>query len=58
MLRANIHPRVVQDRLGPSTISTTLDIYSHVTPELQDQAARTFDAMFRLNLPETLPALP
>lgn len=30
-----VHPKVVQERLGHSTISTTLDIYSHVTPPMQ-----------------------
>ncbi len=31
-------------RMGYATISTTLDIYSHVGPGLQEQAARTFAA--------------
>ena len=38
--------RIVQERLGHSTISTTLDIYSHVTPGLQEAAARHFDEVF------------
>ena len=32
MLKEGIHPKIVQERLGHSTIATTLDIYSHVTP--------------------------
>ena len=43
MLKQGIHPRIVQERLGHSTISTTLDIYSHVAPGLQEAAARRFD---------------
>ena len=43
MLKQGIHPKVVQERLGHSTISTTLDIYSHVVPGLQEAAARSFD---------------
>lgn len=43
MLRQNIHPKVVQERLGHSTIAITLDIYSHVTPGLQEAAAKRFD---------------
>jgi integrase len=35
MLEAGVSAKVVQERLGHSNISTTLDIYSHVTPTLQ-----------------------
>lgn len=38
-LERGIHPRVVQERLGHSTIAITLGIYSHVTPTLHDEAA-------------------
>jgi integrase len=31
MLLAGVHPKVAQERLGHSTITTTLDLYSHVT---------------------------
>ena len=51
MLRANIHPAVVQQRLGHSTIATTIDLYSHVTPALQAKAAERFDEAFDLSLP-------
>jgi len=40
-------PRVVQERLGHSQISVTLDTYSHVLPSLQKQAASRLDALFR-----------
>jgi integrase len=39
LLRAGVHPKVVQERLGHATISTTLDIYSHVLPGMQESAA-------------------
>jgi len=45
MLKAGIHPKVVQERLGHSTISVTLDTYSHVAPGLQEAAARHFDEL-------------
>ena len=51
MLRANVHPAVVQQRLGHSTISTTIDLYSHVTPVLQARAAELFDDAFGEGLP-------
>ena len=38
-LQAGIHPKIVSERLGHSTISLTLDIYSHAIPHLQKEAA-------------------
>jgi integrase len=46
LLKQNVHPKVVQERLGHATISTTLDLYSHITPGLQEAAARHFDEAF------------
>jgi integrase len=40
-LKAGVHPKVVSDRLGHSTIAITLDIYSHVSPALDADAANT-----------------
>ena len=45
MLKQGVHPKVVQERLGHATISTTLDLYSHVSPGLQQAAAEGFDKM-------------
>lgn len=39
VLEQGINPRVVQERLGHSTIADTLGIYSHVAPTLHDEAA-------------------
>jgi hypothetical protein len=36
------HPKVAQERLGHSTITTTLDLYSHVTETMQGEAAASF----------------
>jgi integrase len=47
MLAASIHPKVVQERLGHATIAMTLDLYSHVVPGMQEDAAATIDAAFR-----------
>jgi integrase len=38
-LQAGVHPKVVQERLGHSNIAITLDIYSHVVPAMQTDAA-------------------
>ena len=43
MLKQGIHPKIVQERLGHSSISVTLDTYSHVAPGMQEAAATRFD---------------
>lgn len=42
LLRQNIQPKVVQERLGHSTITTTMDVYSHVMPTMQAEASAAF----------------
>ncbi len=43
LLSVGVHPKVVQEVLGHSQISITMDVYSHVLPGMQQ------DAMSRLN---------
>lgn len=43
-LKAGVHPKVVSDRLGHSTIAITIDTYSHVAPGLDEDAANTVAA--------------
>jgi integrase len=38
-LAAGVHPKVVQERLGHSSIGITLDTYSHVVQGMQAEAA-------------------
>jgi integrase len=38
-LGAGVHPKVVSERLGHATIAVTLDLYSHVTPAIDAEAA-------------------
>jgi integrase len=45
LLGEGVHPKVVAEMLGHTRISTTLDLYSHVTPTMQRQAAEAFDAI-------------
>ena len=47
LLLAGVHPKVAQERLGHSTVTTTLDLYSHVTATMQEDAADRLDAAFR-----------
>ena len=44
-LRAGVHPRIVQERLGHANVSITLDTYSHVDLEMQATAARLVAAL-------------
>ncbi|HUY91821.1 MAG TPA: site-specific integrase [Pirellulales bacterium] len=46
LLLGGAHPKIVQERLGHSQISVTMDIYSHVLPGMQRQAADNLNAMF------------
>jgi len=43
LLTAGVHPKVAQERLGHSSISVTLDLYSHIVGSLQDEAALRVD---------------
>ena len=43
LLGENVHLKVVQERLGHSNISTTANIYSHVLPHMQSEAAEKFE---------------
>jgi integrase len=43
LLSEGVHPKVVQELLGHSNISMTMDVYSHVLPSMQQ------DAINRLN---------
>lgn len=44
MLSAGIHPKIASERLGHSNIGITLDLYSHVMPGMQADAAEQVDA--------------
>jgi hypothetical protein len=45
-----VHPKIVQERLGHSQISLTLDIYSHVLPTMQEEAARKLDSLLEASV--------
>lgn len=48
LLSQGTNPKVVQEMLGHSTVSMTLDTYSHVTPSLQRAAASAMNEMLAL----------
>lgn len=51
LLENGIHPKIVQERLGHSKVSTTLDTYSHVSMNMQQQAIDIFDKAIKGHLP-------
>jgi integrase len=46
LLTKGVHPKIVQELLGHSSISITLDTYSHVLPNMQEKAVRAMDNIF------------
>ncbi|PCK77869.1 site-specific integrase [Rhizobium sophoriradicis] len=47
LLAAGVHPKIASERLGHSTIGITLDLYSHVMPGMQANAAEQVDAAIK-----------
>ena len=43
LLKEGVHPKIAQERLGHATIAVTLDLYSHVMPGMQEDAAARVD---------------
>lgn len=45
LLSARVNPKVVSELLGHASVSITLDLYSHVIPDMQQDAAETMGRM-------------
>jgi integrase len=43
LLSKDVNPKVVSEMLGHSSVSITLDIYSHLLPDMQEKAARALE---------------
>jgi integrase len=43
LLSRNVNPKIVSEMLGHSSISVTLDTYSHVLPTMRDSAVRALE---------------
>jgi len=46
-MTAGVNPKVVSETLGHSTVGLTLDLYSHVTPNMQEEAAQAVANLLR-----------
>ena len=44
LLEQDVNPKVVSERLGHASVATTMDIFSHVLPDMQEKAALAIDA--------------
>ena len=47
LLGRDVNAKVVSEMLGHSSISITLDIYSHLLPDMQEKAAKALEEAFR-----------
>jgi len=45
LLGMGVHPKIVQERLGHHDIGTTMDIYSHVLPSMQEGAIKQLNSL-------------
>ena len=45
MMELGVNPKVVAELLGHSDVTVTLNLYSHVAPTMQDDAAARMDAV-------------
>jgi integrase len=46
LFAAGVHPKIVSEALGHSSVSITLDLYGGVTPDMQDETGRVMDRLF------------
>lgn len=53
LMLQRISPKVVSERLGHSSVTLTLDTYSHVLPDMQDEVAATVEAVLFGTKPKT-----
>jgi integrase len=50
ILKCNIPAKVASERLGHSNIGITMDLYSHVIKEMQEEAATKIDVLIFKNI--------
>ncbi len=51
LMKHGVNPKVVAERVGHAGITLTLSTYSHVLPQMQQQAADVFAAAIRREEP-------
>ena len=46
LIAENVHPRVIQARLGHKSIVETMDTYGHLSPDVRDETTDALDRIF------------
>ena len=49
LIEQGAHPKLLQTRMGHSSITVTLDVYGHLFPSVEEALAQTLDALYTLN---------
>ncbi|MGG4494142.1 tyrosine-type recombinase/integrase [Brevibacillus reuszeri] len=47
LIKQGVHIKVISERLGHSSVSITLDLYGHLMPNMQEEAAAGLDALIK-----------
>jgi len=50
MLLSGVPPKVISEALGHSSVAFTMDVYSHILPEMQEEAMALLDAVLPAGL--------
>ena len=50
LMASGINPKVISERAGHASVATTLDLYGHVMPGMQEGVAQGVDAAIRTAL--------
>lgn len=50
LIAAGAHPRAIMERLGHSSVTTTLDVYGHLFPALEAELTQQLDDMCRQSM--------
>jgi integrase len=48
LLRKGVNIKVISERLGHSTVTMTLDTYSHLMPDMQETAVKALEGIFNI----------
>jgi integrase len=48
LLASGVHPKIASERLGHASVGITLDLYSHVTESMQEDAAHKLDSAMKV----------
>jgi integrase len=55
LIELGAHPKAIQERLGHSSITVTMDVYGHLFPALNEALTERLDDVFRAARGRTLP---